>query len=52
MAFLSFDSAFQNVLTIVIIFVVFYFIYKNMREGRMKQAIKDGFQKIKIKKEE
>lgn len=47
MSLLTLGSVWQNFLTIVIVFAVFFMVYKSMREGKAKNTVKGLFDKMK-----
>ena len=50
MALVKIGDVGQNFLTLVVIFLTFLLIYKSMKEGKAKNAIKGLFEKVKEEK--
>ena len=47
MALVKIGDVWQNILTLLILFLTVYIIYKSMHESKAKQAIRDLIEKIK-----
>ena len=46
----SLDQVWQNLIALVVIFFVFYWVYKNMEDNKFKRAVGDFFQNMKGEK--
>ena len=48
MSFLnSLDQVWQNLIALLVIFFVFYWVYRNMNEGKVKDSIGNFFKSLK-----
>lgn len=52
MALIKIGDVWQNLLTLLILFFTFFMIYKSMKEGKLKQGIRDFVDKMKVGKKD
>ncbi len=45
------DAIIQNIIIIVVIFVVFFWLYKNMKDNKFKAWIQENAAKLKVERE-
>ncbi|KKM75547.1 hypothetical protein LCGC14_1389170 [marine sediment metagenome] len=44
-------ASWQRLLALAVLFVVFFWLYKNMKDTKLKRALQEQFSKLKIERE-